>query len=78
MKLYDSHYDCQTGKCYSEVVGETVTYKEKWKALENKIQERLDSLYDPEKVPGSDWNRITWETYQQVKIMMIELEKKCT
>ena len=76
MKLYDSHYDFQTGKCHSEVVGEVITYKEKWEALSNKIQERIDSLYDPRVVPGSDWNRATWETYHQVKVMMIELEEK--
>ena len=76
MKLYDSHYDFKTGKCYSEEVGEVIAYKEKWDALSNKIQERIDSLYDPEKVPGSEWNRVTWDTYWQVKIMMIELEEK--
>ena len=40
-----------------------MTYEEKWKALANKLQERIDSLYDIKIVPGSDWNRVTWDTY---------------
>jgi len=66
MKLYDSHYDFQTGKCYSEEVGETITYKEKWEELKSYLEvfekfERDDY--------GRGWNHAIGAALEKMKAL---------